>query len=427
MLNHGNLNYLVFETLSETTFAANQLHKYYHPDEGYNEMLEARMRRVLSLCYAKGVKIISNMGSANPPAALEKVIEISRSLGLKGLKVAMVQGEDIMAEINRFSDSERWQNPGKTLAELKDKILYANVYLGATPIKEALRQGADVVITGRVADPSLFVGPLMHEFGWPQTDLERMGQATLLGHLLECCGQITGGYYAYPGYKEVDRLAYLGHPIAEIDETGVFTITKVEGSGGEVSLGTCKEQLLYEIDDPSCYKTPDAVVDFTGVTFVQAEKDVVRVRGAISRGLPKTLKVNVGYWDGYLFNGEVCFAGLDALRLAQCCGSMLQERIRIIGITPLALRMDYVGYNSLCLSVSDHYAPAQMSEVRLRIAARFATREDAELLGLEMGFLYTNGPAGSCGVRTEFRPDIRITSIFIPPCAVTPQVTSVTV
>ncbi len=415
MLQYGNLDYLVFETLSESSFSANQLHKYDHPDEGYNEMLEDRMRRILPLAYEKGTKIITNMGSANPTAAFEKVTKLACELGLNGLRIAMIQGDDLLDKIDHFDRWKSVQNPDIPVDELKDRIIYANVYLGAHPIREALEQGADVVITGRVADPSLFVGPLMYEFGWSQNDLTEMGQATLLGHLLECCGQITGGYYAYPGYKEVDNLARLGHPIAEISETGEFIITKLQGSGGKVSLGTCKEQLLYEIGDPSRYITPDAIIDLTGVRFKQLEKDVVHVQGAVSVGIPETLKVNVGLLDGFLFNGEVCFAGADSLALAQLCGEVIRERMEIIGVAPIALRMDFVGYNSLCLSVvSNHYAPEQVSEVRLRVAAHLATEEDAILLSKEMGFLYTNGPAGSSGVRTNFKRKVKISHLFIP-------------
>ncbi len=423
MLKYGNVDYLVFETLSESSFSANQLHKYHNPDEGYNEMLEERMRRILPLAYEKRTKIITNMGSANPIAAFEKVANIACELGLKGLTIAMIEGDDILDKINHLNQLEGIRNNSILADDVNDKIIYANVYLGANPILEALEQGADVIITGRVADPSLFVGPLMYEFGWHQDDLTEMGQATLLGHLLECCGQVTGGYYAHPGYKEVNNLAHLGHPIAEISETGEFIITKLEGTGGEVSLGTCKEQLLYEIGDPSCYITPDAIIDLTGVCLKQLEKDIVQVYGAVSVGIPETLKVNVGYHDGYLFNGEVCFAGADSLQLAQLCGEIIRERMEIIGVSPIALRMDFVGYNSLCLStVSNHYAPEKLSEVRLRVAVHLAAEEDAILLSREMGFLYTNGPAGSSGVRTDFKKKIKITPLFIPANEIRTQV-----
>jgi len=258
----GRLDYLVFECLAERTIALAQQEKRKDPSRGYDPLLSERMRKVLEPCRAGGVKIVTNAGAANPVAAAEMVREIARALGLAGLRVAAVTGDDVLGQLE---GSLRIPETGGTLADLGDRVISANAYIGAQPVAEALALNADVVITGRAADSAIFMAPLVHEFGWSMEDWTRLGRGTLAGHLLECAGQITGGYFADPGHKDVPDLARLGFPIGEVDEEGALVITKVEGSGGRVSAATCKEQLLYEIGDPARYLAPDVVADFSGV------------------------------------------------------------------------------------------------------------------------------------------------------------------
>lgn len=413
LLEKGELDYLVFETLAERSFANQQAQKRDDNTKGFNDMLEVRMRRTLKQAVEKNVKIISNMGGANPSGAVKVVARVAKEMGLS-IKIAVVEGDDIFPNIDRYMKNERWQYPGETLADLDAEIYYANVYLGGEPIREALRNGADVVITGRIADAALFSGPLMYEFAWDRNHAN-MGQATLVGHLLECCGQITGGFFADPGKKEVPGLERLGFPIAEVSEDGSFIVTKVEGSGGIVSVDTCKEQLFYEITDPSCYKTPDAIVDFSGVSFEQLGKDAVRVTGAVSKGIPDTLKVNVGYIDGFKATGIVTYAGSNSLKLAELCADIVWKRAEIVGINPIDKRTDYVGYNALCkTATSDYYSGDKHSEIMLRMSVRTKTEEEAKLFADEFGFLYTNGPASSTGMNSEVIKSYSVTSIFIP-------------
>lgn len=424
LVEKGNLDYLVFECLAERTIANAQQAKLKNPAKGYTPMLEERMRRILKIASENGTKIVTNMGAANPPAAVELVSKIARELGLKNLKIAMVTGDDIVENIARYKDFKLWKST-KTLGELEGEIISANVYLGADAIQEALKGGADVVITGRVADVALFVGPLKHEFGWKNTDWDKMGQATLLGHLLECAGQLTGGYYADPGYKDVPDLHRLGFPLAEIDETGAFTVTKVEGSGGVVNLGTCKEQLLYEITDPANYITPDAIVDFSQVKFEQLAQDVVRVTGAYSKGVPQTYKVNIGYSDCYIGEGEVSFGGLNSLNRAKLAADIISKRLEIVGASIEEYRTDFIGFNSLYKSkISNQFSPDFHSEIRLRVSSRTKTYEDAALIAREVEYLYTNGPAGSSGITTKVQKVISITNILIPKEDVKPMVTN---
>ncbi|AKL96570.1 hypothetical protein CACET_c31260 [Clostridium aceticum] len=413
LLEKGMLDYLVFETLAERSFANLQVQKREDKTKGFNEMLEVRMRRTLKQAVEKKVKIITNMGGANPSGAVKVIARVAKELGLS-IKIAVVEGDDIFPNIELYMKNERWQYPGETLAELNGELYYANAYLGAEPIREALENGADVVITGRIADAALFSAPLMYEFGWDRNHIN-MGQATLVGHLLECCGQITGGFFADPGKKDVPGLERLGFPIAEVSEDGSFVVTKVEGSGGIVNVDTCKEQLLYEITDPTCYKTPDAIVDFSGVCFQQIGKDAVKVTGAVSKGIPETLKVNVGYTDGFIATGIVTFAGSNSLKLAELCADIIWKRAKIVGIKPIDSRTDYVGYNALCkTATSDYYSTDRHSEIMLRMSVRTKTEEEAKLYMDEFGFLYTNGPASSTGIDTKMRRSYSVTSIFIP-------------
>ena len=301
LMEKGNLDYIIFECLAERTVAIGQQDKEKDPSKGYNQLLDYRMEKILPLMAKNKVKVITNMGAANPVSAAERTCEIARKLGVGGLKIACVTGDDITDELGGY-ENETVLEDGTLLKEKKDVLISANVYMGAEGITKALEEGADLVITGRVSDPALTIGPLVHEFGWNITDNpDQMGQAVLAGHLLECAGQVTGGYFADPGYKDVPELWKLGFPLIEIDETGAFTVTKVEGSGGLVSVDTCKEQMIYEIHNPKAYLTPDATADFSQVTFRQIGENQVRAEHATTHGRPETLKVSVGYKIGRAF------------------------------------------------------------------------------------------------------------------------------
>ena len=288
----GDIDYLVFECLAERTIALAQQAKLRDPEGGYDPLLEARLRAVLGPCRARGIRVVTNMGAANPVAAARKAGALAREMGLAGLRIAAVTGDDLLDAV-RAGDFVL-EESGEPVASLGNRIVSANAYLGAAPIVAALADGADVVITGRVGDPALFLAPLVHAFGWAMDDWERLGRGTLVGHLLECAGQITGGYFADPGCKDVPDLARLGFPIGIVAEDGTVEIAKVAGSGGRISLATCKEQLLYEVHDPARYLQPDVVGDFSGVEMEQVGPDRVRVSGATGAPATGLLKVSVG-------------------------------------------------------------------------------------------------------------------------------------
>jgi len=415
----GNIDYLVFECLAERTIAIAQQLKMKDPEQGYDPLLAERMEAVLPVCRQKRVKIITNMGAANPLWGMKKIVEVAKRLKLGGLKIAAVMGDDMLTII-RQGDYTISEN-GVKVSELEGRLVSANAYLGAGPILEALRSGADVIITGRVADPSLFLAPIIHEFGWSQEDWTKLGQGIVIGHLLECAGQVTGGYFADPGYKEVPGLARLGFPLAEVSENGTAVITKVPGSGGRVTPATCKEQLLYEIHDPSSYLTPDVVADFTGVRLEQIQEDHVMIQGG--RGKPKTgkLKVSIGYVDSYIGEGQISYAGPGAVSKGRLARQIVLERLKLTGVKVDEIRADLIGVDSLhgpllSRTSSDPY------EVRLRVAGRTASMREAIRIGSEVETLYTNGPAGGAGATKETREVVAMLSTLIPGSLVKPEV-----
>src|SRR6202012_3145788 len=284
----GDIQYLVFECLGERTVALAQQARMKNPESGFDPLLEERMRAVLPGCAAKGIKIVTNMGAANPEGAARKTGEIAKSLGLPSLKLSAGVGADVLDSCKQ-SILPIMEFDG-TIRQLGNRLLSANAYLGAEPMAQALSSGADVVITGRASDPALFLAPMIHAFGWAMDDWNLLGQGTVAGHLLECAGQITGGYFADPGYKDVEGLARLGFPIGEVGEDGALVITKVAGSGGTVTAQTCKEQLLYEVHDPKRYLQPDVVADFSEVTVEEIAPDRVRVSGGRGTKRTETLK-----------------------------------------------------------------------------------------------------------------------------------------
>ncbi|WP_241338702.1 acyclic terpene utilization AtuA family protein [Burkholderia cenocepacia] len=415
---HGQLDYLVFECLAERTIAIAQQARRNDPALGYDPLLDARMHAVLPVAAARRVRIVSNMGAANPRAAARRTARIAQSLGIAGLKVAAVEGDDVLDVVLR--GAFRFEESGDAVAAYRDRIVSANAYLGAAPIVDALAAGADVVLTGRVADPSLFAAPLIHAFGWRMDDWDRLGQATVVGHLLECAGQVTGGYFADPGYKDVPNLARLGFPIGEVAADGAVVITKVPHAGGRVSAATCKEQLLYEIHDPARYLQPDVVADFTRVAVAEEAADRVRVTGGRGTARPDTLKVSVAYVDGWIGEGQISYGGPGALARARLALDIVRERLALTGVAASELRFDLIGVDALYGDATP-VVRGEPAEVRVRVAGRAANAGEAARIGNEVETLYTNGPAGGGGAFKSTREVIAVQSVLLPRAAVTPS------
>ena len=418
---YGQLDYLVFECLAERTIALAQRARLTDPSAGYDPLLVERMEAVLPICHDQGVRIITNMGGANPVAASARVIEVARRHQLNGLTVATVTGDNVL-ELVRGRDL-RLQETGRRVSELGDTLVSANAYLGAEPLVEALSTGASVILTGRVADPSLGLSAQMHSFGWAPDNWEQLGWGTVVGHLIECAGQITGGYFADPGYKDVPDLARLGFPIAEVTDDGVAIITKVSGSGGRVTVQTCTEQLFYEVHQPDRYTTPDTVADFSAVQIADAGPDRVRISGGTGRPRPDTLKVSVGYRDGFVGEGQISYAGPGAVTRARLAGQIVTERLKLTGVETRETRLDLIGVDSVhgARLSGDHPDPY---EVRLRVVARTATERDADRVAREVETLLTNGPAGGGGATRQVTETVAIESTFLPRSEVATTVTT---
>src|ERR1700754_3452783 len=414
----GEIDYLVFECLGERTVALAQQARMKNPDGGYDPLLEERIRAVLPLCAAKGIKIVTNMGAANPVAAARKTAEIAKSLGLSS-KIAAVIGDDVL-DACKDGDLPIMEFDG-TIKQLGNRLLSANAYLGAEPIADALRGGADIVITGRASDPALFLAPMIDAFGWAVDDWNLLGQGTVAGHLLECAGQITGGYFADPGYKDVAGLSRLGFPIGEVGEDGALVITKVAGSGGEVTARTCKEQLLYEVHDPRRYLQPDVVADFSQVKVEEIAPDRVRISGGRGSERPATLKVSVGYVDSFIGEGQISYAGPGALARGRLALEIVRERVKLIGVAASELRFELIGVESLHgAEVSAH--ANEPYEVRVRVAGRTESLREAVRIGNEVETLYTNGPAAGGGAWKSARDVVAVASVLLPRDLAKPQI-----
>jgi hypothetical protein len=416
---HGRLDYLCFECLAERTIALAQLARLRDPAGGFDPLLVDRMEAVLPAAVRNKVRIVTNMGAANPSGAAVAIAETARRLGIAGRKIAAITGDDVLEQV-RGADLPILETGGR-VADLGDRLVSANAYLGATSIVEALAQGADIVVTGRVADPSLFLAPLIHEFGWAEADWPRLGQGTAVGHLLECAGQVTGGYFADPGFKDVQDLARLGFPLAEVQPDGSAVLTKVEGSGGLVTAATCTEQLLYELHDPQRYLTPDVTADFSGVRFASDGRDRVRVAGGGGSPRPDSYKVSLGYRDGFIGEGQMTYAGPGCVARGRLALAIVAERLRLIGVAVDELRLELIGVDSVAGAAMP--TPAMdPPEVRIRVAGRTATLADAIRIGNEVEALYTNGPAAGGGAVKSAREVVAVLSTMLPRAQVRPRI-----
>lgn len=412
----GRLDVLVFECIGERTLAFGHRDMRGDPSRGYNPLLERRMRAILPLTRRAGTRVVTNMGVANPMAAAERTVDAARELGLDGLVVAALLGDDVSHALGR--DTPLWE--GMTVGETGRPFIGANAYLGADEILLALETGADVVITGRVADPSLFVAPLRRHFDWDAEDWMHLGPATAVGHLLECASQVTGGYFADPGHKQVHGLAWVGFPYAEVRADGSACITKLDGTGGLVDERTVKEQLLYEVHDPARYLTPDVTADFSTVSVTAAGKDRVRVDGAGGAPRPEQLKVTVAFDGGWLAEAGVSYAGEGARERAEMAGDIVLERMGRVHGTNAPVRIDLVGVSSLHATARDY--PADTRDVRVRCAMRASSRDEAELLLWEVESLLCCGPSAGGGYRGAVTPSVVTYSASIDRDAVSPRV-----
>jgi hypothetical protein len=394
LVERGDLDFLVFECLAERTIALRQLERRRDPGAGFDPLLHERMTAVLAGCRARGVRIVTNAGAANPHGAAAVIADVARAAGLS-LRIGVVLGDDVLDLLDE---------PG---------AISANAYLGSEGIVRALDDGADVVVTGRVADAALFAAPLVHAHRWAMDDWEHLAAALAVGHLLECAGQVTGGYFADPGANEVAGLADLGFPYADVGADGSVTISKVAGTGGVVNVRTCTEQLLYEVHDPARYLTPDAIVDFSRVELTQTGESRVALHGVGAAPPPATLKVSVGHLAGYVGEGEISYAGPGCVARADLALEILEKRLRDAGLEAEQFRFERIGVDAIRRG-ADASSPPDLPEVRVRVAGRVRTAAAAERIGREVTGLWLNGPAGGGGARRTVTEEVAIRSTTVP-------------
>lgn len=396
LVEYGNIDFLTLDYLAEVTLSIMQKQKRKDPKLGYATDFVDLMKRVLPDLKKKGIRVIANAGGVNPQACRAAIMEVAKELGVTGLKIATVTGDDILARLQEFKakglklanmDTE------EGLFDAERDIISANVYLPTQCMVEALDTGADIVLTGRCTDPGLTLAPLMHTFKWSWEDWDRLAAGTVAGHILECGAQATGGNFSR--WWEVPELWKVGYPIAEVGEDGAFIVTKPEGSGGMVTVDTVSEQLVYEMGDPHHYITPDCVADFTSIQLAQEGPDRVRVSSV--KGQPKTpfLKVSGAYLKGYKATGQLTLSGPRALEKARLCADIVWKRLEAAGCVYEHTDAEYLGSSVVHAGIAPEVADP--AEVVLRLSVKDSSRKKVERFGREIAPLVTAGPAGVTG------------------------------
>jgi len=413
----GGLHYLSFDFLAELTMSLLQRARAKDPKQGYVPDMVSWFSELAAPARASGTVLICNGGGVNARAGAEALAAALRAKGVNGRKIGVVTGDDVLGRLQEFRAS------GVKLAHadtgedgfdrIKSKIVSANVYLGSDGIIESLKAGADIVVTGRVTDSALFIGPAMHRLGWSFDEPDRVASAITVGHILECAAGCTGGMSSR--FDEMPRMGEVGFPIAEIAGDGSATISKLPGTGGRVDEFTVKEHLVYEIGDPRQYFTPDGVADFTAPTIEQIEPDSVRVSGMRGKPRPDKLKLLIGYSDGWIGEGMLMFPWPRALARARKAEETLRERFRRLNLQSSAITFDYVGINMLHGPAAPWPERDDHNEVGLRIAVKMATREEAEKVRRACSQMWIMGPGGtSFGAPMKPRPTLALWPTLVP-------------
>lgn len=422
----GPVDYLVMDYLAEVTMSIMQKQKRRDPKLGYAKDLVPLIADILPDCVEKKVRIITNGGGVNPQACAEAILEDARKLGIKGLKIGVVTGDDILGRIEEFRSKGiefRNMESGEDIGTVAGRLSSANVYFGAFPIVEALQQGADIVITGRTTDTGLTLAPMIYEYGWKEDDWDKLASGTIAGHIMECGGQATGGNFS-ADWKSVPELENIGFPITEAYEDGSIVITKHEGTGGLISQQTIKEQLLYEIGDPANYITPETIADFTTIQLSDDGKDRVRMTGVQGRPCTDTYKVSMSYTDGYTAVSTLTYTWPDALEKAQAADRILRKRLANLGLAFEEIRTEYVGIDAChghLVTMPDH-----INEVVMRFGVRGKDFESVERFGKEIAPLILTGPpsvTGFAGGRPKPSEVIAFWPALMPKNAVKPSIT----
>lgn len=390
---YGKLDYLSFDALAELTMAILSKDKERDPNAGFTRDIYSAMKALLPYVKKNKFKILTNAGGLNPVGAQQLVLKIAKELGITDLKVAVVTGDNIKPNIEELQeigvDLTDLQTGSSYSKEINNRLLFANAYLGAAPLVEALRQGADIVISGRTTDTAQFLAPLIYEFSWSEDDWDRLASGVFMGHLLECSAQSTGGNFS-ADWQAVEGFNEIGYPIAEVDESSDFILTKVEQSGGLVNVQTVKEQMLYEIHDPSAYITPDVVMDITDVQLIEVGKNQVQITGVKGKEKPADLKVVMGYEDGYMGQVLLGYSWPNALEKAKKAEEIIYSFIERKRLQFDKIHVDYVGHNSLHGPLS--HETVEPNEIYLRMAVKSENKAMADNFFRLFPPLALNGP-----------------------------------
>ncbi len=395
----GPIDYLVMDYLAEVTMSIMRKLKDRDPSSGYARDFVTLMDRIFATCVERGIRVVANAGGVNPTGCAQAVREAGQRAGVGGrARVGVVTGDDLMVRLDELLDQGHelaHMETGEPLSTIRDRVRSANAYFGVAPVVEALAQGADVVVTGRCADPVLTAAPLIHEFGWSTEDLDLMAAGMLAGHMNECGAQATGGnamseWWTTPGYD------HIGFPVLEVEPSGAFTVTKHPGTGGRVNRASVTEQIVYEIGDPKNFLTPDVTADFTTIVLTETGEDRVRLEGIQGRAPTDFLKVSVAYSDGWKSEGTLLYTWPDAVAKARTADRMLRARFERLGFKLDDIHTEFVGWNA----AHGHLAgepPADVPEVQLRVAVRSKDRASVERFTREMAPLVLTGPPSVTG------------------------------
>jgi hypothetical protein len=426
----GPIDYLTLDYLAEVTMSILQKQRSRDPKTGYARDFVDMIARVLPDLKARRIRVIANAGGVNPTACKDAVLDVAKRQGIT-VRVATVAGDDIMDRLDSFlarGIELKNMDTGEPLAAVRANVQSANVYFGAWPVVDALAQGAEIVITGRVTDTGLALAPMIHEFKWKADDWDKLSAGTIAGHSIECGAQSTGGN-CQVDWETIPHLEDVGYPIIEAEPDGTFCLTKHAGTGGRVTVASVKEQLLYEMGDPHEYITPDCVADFTTIHLDQAGPDRVRFSGIRGRAATDFYKVSISYSAGFKAIGSMVYAWPDAYKKARAADQILRQRLERLGLRFDAIRTEFLGANACHGIAAAEPSPelaAQLAEVVLRIGVRSENRAAVERFTKELAPLALNGPpvvTGLGGGRPRVEEIVAYWPALIPKREVTPEVT----
>ena len=426
-VNEGPIDYLMLDYLAEVTMSIMQKQRARDPAAGYARDFVPLMREILPACVERDIRVTANAGGVNPEGCAGAVRNVARELGLAGrLKIGTVQGDDIMGRLDELlarGIELRNMETGEPLSAVRERVQSANAYLGAWPIVEALRRGARVVVTGRATDTGLTLAPLIYEFGWGETDWDRLAAGTVAGHVIECGAQVSGGNCQYE-WQAIPDLARVGFPIVEASADGTFVVTKHEGTGGRVNVPSVKEQLVYEMGDPREYITPDCVADFTTIRLEDAGPNRVRVRGVRGRPATEFLKVSISYSAGFKAVGTLVYAWPDAYAKARAADQILRARLERLGLKFEQILTEFVGASATHGPLAGEPS-SDAPEVQLRVGVRGPDRADVERFTKEIAPLILTGPpavTGFAGGRPKVEEVVAYWPALIPKTEIEPRV-----